>query len=237
MQLTKRLQAVADLVTPGSRVADVGCDHAYVSIYLAENNISRSIIAMDVNKGPLEHAKANIAKYGYGDYIEIRLSDGLDKLKPGESNCIIIAGMGGALTVDILSAKPEVMRFASELVLQPQSEIYKVRQFLCSQGFAIIKENMLIEDGKYYTMMKAVPNNSCKDFNAYALRKKEHFYYGRLLLENRSPVLESYLIRDMGICENILKSLEAENTAKAAERKQQIKEKIELIRSGLEYYN
>lgn len=237
MQLSKRLQAVADLVTPGSRVADVGCDHAYISIHLAENNISPSIIAMDINKGPLERAKANINKLGQSNKIETRLSNGMAKLKPGESDCIVIAGMGGALTVNILSESSEVMQAVSELVLQPQSEIYKVRQLLKEQGFLIIMENMVFEDGKYYTMMKAIPESLSHDPYLYTLKDKEHFYYGRLLLENQHPVLKSYLLWDMELCEGIIKALENENTDNASERMKQIKDRIELIRCGLEYYN
>jgi tRNA (adenine22-N1)-methyltransferase len=237
MQLSKRLQAVADLVTPGSRVADVGCDHAYISIYLAENNISSSIIALDINKGPLDRAKANINKYSFNNRIETRLSNGMAKLKPGESDCIVIAGMGGALTVNILSESLDIMQAASELVLQPQSEIHKVRQLLKEQGFVIVIENMVFEDGKYYTMMKAIPASLSQEPNLYTLKNKEHFYYGRLLLENQHPVLKSYLLWDMELCEGIIKALENENTDNASERMKQIKDRIKLISCGLEYYN
>lgn len=75
MQLSKRLQAVTEMVTNGNKVADVGCDHAYTSIYLIERKIAPSVIAMDVNKGPLKIAAANIAAYRKTEYIETRLSD------------------------------------------------------------------------------------------------------------------------------------------------------------------
>jgi len=236
MQLTKRLQAVADFVTPGSRVADVGCDHAYISIYLARNKISPSIIAMDINKGPLERAKSNIERYGCERVIETRLSDGLEKLKPGEADSIVVAGMGGPLMVKILSEGRESMLAARELILQPQSEIYKVRQFLKEQQFAITAENMVIDEGKYYFIMKAIRRDICSEPEAYDLCKKEHFHFGRLLLENRHPVLKSYLLWDLEICESILKALEDETSEKALERRQQVGERIELIRCGLEYY-
>jgi tRNA (adenine22-N1)-methyltransferase len=237
MQLTKRLQAVADLVTCGSRVADVGCDHAYISIYLAEHNISPAVIAMDINKGPLERAKANIVKYGYDMQIETRLSNGLKRLKPNESDSIIIAGMGGALIADILTEGLEVMHSAKELILQPQSEIHKVRQLLSNQNFLIIRENMLIEDGKYYTMMKAIPANACNNPDEYILSKEEHFYFGKMLLDECHPVLKDYLLWDLGICRGILNELKAEASAKATARRQQINDRIKLINSGLKYYN
>lgn len=237
MQLTKRLQAVAELVTGGSRVADVGCDHAYISIYLTENNISPSVIAMDINKGPLERAKANIKKYGYDRQIETRLSNGLLMLKPGECDSIVIAGMGGALTADILTESLEVMHSVKELILQPQSELYKVRRLLSEQNFLIVRENMLVEEGKYYTMMKAVPAKACSNPEKYIPTREEHFYFGRLLQEERHPVLKAYLMWDLDICREILRELDAEGSAKAIERREQINERIRLIKSGLDSYN
>ena len=94
MQLSKRLSAVAGFVTPGYKVADVGCDHAFTSIYLVANHISPQVIAMDVNLGPLERAKENIEKYKVEDRIIIRRSDGIKELEPGEVDSVILAGMG-----------------------------------------------------------------------------------------------------------------------------------------------
>lgn len=236
MQLSKRLQAVADLVTPGSRVADVGCDHAYTSIYLVKNKISSHIIAMDVNQGPIDRAKENIMKYGSADIIETRKSDGLEKLQVGEADSILIAGMGGALIISILSEKMEVVRSVKELILQPQSEIHKVRQFLQEQDFCIIKENMLMDDGKYYVMMKAVPVSSTETTTSQRLTKEEHFYYGRLLLEAKNKTLKEFLIWDLSLCEGIRKNLTLGQSDNSQLRYQEIEDRIALIHKGLSYY-
>jgi tRNA (adenine22-N1)-methyltransferase len=237
MQLSKRLQAVADLVTPGSRVADVGCDHAYIPIYLAENKISPHIIALDINQGPIDRAKDNIIKYGCQDRIETKKSDGLEKLNAGEADTILVAGMGGALTIRILTDKSWVLQTVRELVLQPQSEIHKVREMLHQHDYLITGENMVKEDGKYYVMMKAVPQDFMKDVRAYMLLEKEHFYYGRLLLEQRHPVLQEFLLWDLSICQNIMETLERERTDNARVRREELRERIGLIHSGLGYYN
>jgi tRNA (adenine22-N1)-methyltransferase len=162
MQLSKRLQAVADSVTKGNRVADVGCDHAYISIYLIRQNIASGVIAMDVNKGPLERGRENMERLGLDSRIETRLSDGLHKLNPGEADTILIAGMGGALTVRILEEGLASVKKCKELVLQPQSELAFVRKFIEQIEFEIVAEQMLIDDGKYYTIIKAIsiPANS-----------------------------------------------------------------------------
>jgi tRNA (adenine22-N1)-methyltransferase len=236
MQLTKRLQAVADLVTPGNRVADIGCDHAYIAIYLAERQLSPHILAMDVNKGPIDRAKANIIKYGQQDRIDLRKSDGLEKLEENEADTILIAGMGGALTIQILTARMEVVNTVKELVLQPQSEIYLVRELLKERGFLIISEDMVREDGKYYVMMKAVPGKLIADNQPYELKKKEHFYFGRLLLEQRHPVLKEYLLRELGLCEKINQELIAEPTDNSMTRQKEILKKAEMITVSLRYY-
>ena len=102
MELSKRLAAVAAMVTKGNIVCDVGCDHGYVSIYLVREKISPRVIAMDVRPGPLAQAKEHILMYGLSDYIETRLSDGVDALNEGEADTLILAGMGGRLMEGIL---------------------------------------------------------------------------------------------------------------------------------------
>ncbi|MBP1755850.1 MAG: hypothetical protein H6Q59_2248 [Firmicutes bacterium] len=237
MQLSKRLQAVADLVTPNSRVADVGCDHAYTSIYLIEKRIASQVIAMDVNQGPINRAKDNINKYGYSKQIETRKSNGLEKLRTMEADTILIAGMGGALTIQILEDRPELVEQIQELILQPQSEINKVRLMLQDRGFLIIRENMVKEDGKYYMMMRAVHKETVTEPERFLLIKPEHFYYGRLLLEQKHPILRAFLDWERELYGNILQNLKAEQTENAKAREKEMEEKIDLILCGLKYYD
>ncbi len=236
MQLSKRLHAVADMVTPGNRVADVGCDHAYTSIYLVEKDIVNKVIAMDVNQGPIDRARDNIEKYGYSNQIETRKSNGLERLQEEEADTILIAGMGGALTIQILEEKQELVKQVKELILQPQSEINKVRIMLQEQNFMIVRENMVKDDGKFYMMMRAIPKGMVSEPGQYELTKKEHVYYGRLLLEEKHPILQQFLLWDLGLCENILHALRAEQTDNAKAREKELEEKIALIHCGLEYY-
>lgn len=207
MKLSKRLSAVAAMVTPGMVLADIGTDHAYIPIDLVERGVIPRAIAADVNPGPLFRAEEHIREHGLDDRIATRLCDGLTAFEAGEVQSIVIAGMGGALTVRILqdgghlfgghtcvgpidecmrTGKCEAgedsrslgehgavdgclrggthaveedswqsLRQDPELVLQPQSEIVRVRLWLWQNGWEIVQEDMVFEDGKYYPMMKA----------------------------------------------------------------------------------
>lgn len=241
MELSSRLQAVTDMVTKGYSVADVGCDHAYISIYLIENEISEKVIAMDVNKGPLEIAKNNIEEKGYGQIIQSRLSDGLEGLSKNEVETIIIAGMGGALTCKILKEGIEKLRTTKELVLQPQSEFDMVRKFLEEINFQIIKEKMLIDDEKYYLVIKAKNNNreeSTKPYFAQSpkLDKEVYYLYGKYLLESKDPILQQFLLNQKQANKKIKDKLKETNTENSRKRMVEINRQLVYIEEGLDFY-
>lgn len=152
--LSGRLRAVASMVTQGSRVCDVGCDHGFVSIYLVEQKISPYVLAMDVREGPLGAAKEHVSKRGLGPYIETRLSDGLHNYEAGEADSLVCAGMGGRLMMRILGADRAKTDSFRELILQPQSEVGQFRAWLREQGYRVADEKMVEEDGKFYPMMR-----------------------------------------------------------------------------------
>ena len=238
MELSKRLQAVAGLVTAGSVLADIGTDHAYIPIWLTESGRIRGAVAMDVNPGPLERAEENIREHGLKDHICTRLSDGFAALKPGEADCAVIAGMGGGLTVRILREGRSIARTLKECILQPQSEIEKVRAFLLEEGFLFIKEDMVEEDGKYYPMMKVCPPAG-KTGRASATKEtwdETELRYGRYLLRDRNPVLRQYLEREIRIKTQIMEGLKGQDSPRAAERKLELERETEYAEKGMKYY-
>lgn len=236
MQLSKRLQAVAGMVTPGNRVADVGCDHAYTAIYLIKNRISPYVIAMDINQGPLDRAMENVKKFDLADKISIRKSDGLKMLNEGEVDTILMAGMGGRLMFQILSSRMKVVSSAKELVLQPQSEIHLIRKSLKELGYIIIRENMLKEDGKYYVIMKLKAASFKLKDKDYQLIKPEHIYFGRILLEERNPVLLEYLKTEKQQYKNIYQELITLPTKQSIRRQNEITDMIRLIDHAISYF-
>ena len=224
MQLSKRLRAAAGMVTKGNIVADIGCDHAYTSIYLCKEGIAPRVIAMDVNKGPLQGARTHVEQAGLSEQIDIRLSDGLQKLVPGEADTVLLCGMGGLLMIKILSDYPEATASVKELVLQPQSEVGEVRHFLHRQGYRITKEHMLKEDGKFYVMMRAVP---CTEPETY--ETECDYVYGKLLLEEKDEVLLEFLQREHRLRSDVLVALERQDTENARARKESLRLEFALI--------
>lgn len=239
MGLSDRLLAVASMVTVGSVVCDVGCDHGYVPIYLVDSHVCPRVIAMDVNEGPLKHAEEHIREAGLLPYIDIRLSDGVTALQPGEADCVIIAGMGGRLMERILWEGRECIAGIREVILQPQSEIASFRKFLREQGYSLVAENMIFEDGKYYPMMKVAPGKVRN--TETVLWQQVYDRYGFLLLQEKHPVLHQFLVweenHNREIMEKLIRQQAATGTnERRTQRLEQLKQETELRRMALSCY-
>lgn len=185
--LSERMAAVAAMVNEGNTCADIGCDHAYVPIYLYNSGKCPKCIACDVKQGPLESAAANVEKYGAADGVEVRLSDGLEAVKEGEADTIIIAGMGGESICGILRAGDAVVQSAKELILEPQSEPEKVRRLISEAGFFIADEDMIIESRKFYPIIKAIKAAEPVTYTEVELN------YGPYLIKKMPKAFVSYL--------------------------------------------
>lgn len=230
MQLSKRLRAVAGMLDAGKEcLADVGCDHGYVSIYLIQHGVCAHAIAMDVRKGPLERAKEHIQQFGLEKKIQTRLSDGVEGLEPGEADCMVVAGMGGALTIHILEKGEAVIAQMKECVLQPQSEIAKVREYLWAHHYSITAEDMVLEDGKFYPLMKVVPGQK-----AAVPKELYELYaqYGQLLLEEKHPVLRQFVEKEYNRNIRLTKQLELRENVE--ERLLELQGKRILMKQALE---
>lgn len=229
MELSKRLQAVADLVTPGLKVADIGTDHGYIPIWLMEHKKASFAVAMDINKGPLEKARENIRLHGLTSYIETRLSDGMKNLKVGEAESVVIAGMGGGLVMKILEDVKGKSLGIREWILQPQSEIQKVRTYLRESGYCIVAEDMVLDEGKFYPMMKVIKGEP-------ELYSEAELCYGKILLKNRNKVLEEFLKKELDIKTEIRNRLQNSDGENISRRKAELTKEIEVIREALKVY-
>ena len=155
--LSNRLMACCAFVRPGDRVADVGCDHGYLSIHLLQTGIASHVYASDVREGPLSSAKRNAAVYGITEKIDFFLSDGVQSL-PRDFDTLVCAGMGGDTMVSILSAAPWLQGSCYRLILQCQSKTPLLRRYLSENGWEIHRETVL-RDGRFlYTVMEVLWN-------------------------------------------------------------------------------
>lgn len=202
--MSKRMCRLASLVTEGNRLADVGTDHGYVPIALVKDKKIPSALAMDVNRGPLARAEEHIRESGLSTYIETRLSDGLDRLCPGEADSVLIAGMGGMLLLRILERGALCLETVKELILQPQSDIYRVREWLKDHQYRVTAEDIVEEDGKYYPMMRAVHGQERR-------MESEELAYGKTEIQRSPEVLYSYLQAKLGENEKIMEALRRSN--------------------------
>lgn len=237
MQLSLRLSAVAEMVTKGNRLVDVGCDHGYLPVYLILNKKIPKAIAADVGKGPLSRAREHISQYGLGAYIETRLCDGLQGIRPEEGDTLVLAGMGGPLMEKIMTEGRETLSGFKELILQPQSDVPHVRGFLLDNGFAIVREALVKEDGKFYPVMKAIPEEEVSYRESSAWTEEERLF-GKFLLREKNPVLKEFLERELRIRSEILRRLTSEKEIgkEARMRKNEVEEERRQILAALRKY-
>ena len=156
MSLSFRLRQVAELVSDGYRIADIGTDHGYVPLYLLKAGKIPSAIAVDISKGSLEKARENARRFGFSAQMDCRLADGLSGVAPGEAECIIICGMGGILMRRILEEGKETACSARELILSPHRNPELIREFLQNNGFDIVFDEVIEDKKKKYQIYKGV---------------------------------------------------------------------------------
>ena len=233
-RIPKRMLAIANLVDNSKVLADVGCDHAYISINLLENGKAERIIASDLREGPLNIAKDNIKLEGFEERIETRLCAGLCGYEAGEVDTILISGMGGMLVKEILSESIDVVKRADTLILEPQSDLRVVRAYLKDIGFEIIDEDMLNEGGKYYQIIKAVKSKErmevCDDIGAMAENE-----FGPILIKKKHPVLLEFLKKRKNHYERLLqnKSFLTSKSATNNDRIAIIENELNMVKEAL----
>lgn len=152
--ISKRLLSCAAFVPPGSRVADVGCDHGYLGVYLLREGSASFVYAMDLRPEPLRRAKANAARFGTSGQTRFLLSDGLRSLGPGQADAVVCAGIGGDAIAKILDECPWSRDEDVIWILQPQSSGNDLRRYLGGRGFSIRRETLVEDGGFLYASME-----------------------------------------------------------------------------------
>lgn len=211
MKLGERLAALAAFVPMGACVADIGTDHAYLPIELVLKNIARYAIAGDIHKGPYLAAKENIENLGLAEKISVRYGNGLAVLAPGEVDTVVIAGMGGSLMVEILTSQSPITSSLKRLILQPMIGAATLRRWLIANGWNIIDETLVQDEGRLYEIIVAEQGMT----TAY----EPILYDIGMILWNKKPKLLALHIKQLiGQTERVLREMATSDVARASEK-------------------
>ncbi|MHC1693862.1 MAG: class I SAM-dependent methyltransferase [Eubacteriales bacterium] len=187
MSLSGRLDAIYDLLRPGASIVDIGTDHALLPIHAALNGRFGKITATDKSPAPLSRARQAAERSGVLSRLSLRLCDGLQDIEDNEADDIVIAGMGGELIRDILTAAPHFYLPDKRFILQPMSRDWVLREYLSNAGFPILREVLVKENGRLFVIIH------CRwDGLLYPLTRRE-MLCGRYILDNPVPHREEYL--------------------------------------------
>ncbi|HET7628438.1 MAG TPA: tRNA (adenine(22)-N(1))-methyltransferase TrmK [Bacillales bacterium] len=224
IKLSKRLQAVADAVPEGASLADIGSDHAYLPCFLSLAGKIRAAIAGEVAVGPYSSAKSQVDRLHLGDVVSVRLGDGLEVIRQGEVDVVVIAGMGGPLIADILQRGKEKLSAVRRLVLQPNVEAEGVRTWLVDHGWELRHESILEEDGHIYEILTAEPGNPHRP---YVGTGRQGLLYGPFLMKERNSVFLKKWRLQLRHWKKIEKQMiQAAETEQLVQKKRQLRKRI-----------
>lgn len=226
LKLSDRLQKIANFISPGETVADIGTDHGFLPIALWESGKSPHVILSDINEGPLEKARENIEKYFPEKVFDLRIGSGIRTISQGEVDVIVIAGMGGLLIADILADDLTKTKSYQKLILQPRNAQNKLRAWLMKNGFAIADET-LVKEGKYICeIIVAVPEENSLKMDEDSI----DFEISPILFEKKDPLLVEFIENKIRIESKVHADILA-GAKKEKDEKLKISEaRIELLR-------
>ena len=229
MELSERLNFIIKNIENTSVLADIGTDHGYIPLHALKSGICSKAIAVDINKEPLDKARLNAILEGMGEELEFRLGDGLKVLEKDEVEVTVIAGMGGNLIRDILEEQIEKVNSMKYLILQPAQNPEVLREYLYTNNYEIINEDLCLDENIYYELFKV----RRKEGEATNL---DPIYYevSPKLLMQKHPLMKEYLISKVENYEKI-NSFITESTINANERIKSIQEKINVITNMINF--
>lgn len=229
-QLSKRLQAVVSYIPCGMRIADIGSDHAYLPCHVIKRGLSSFAIAGEIADGPLHSAKQQVKKSGVEDYVDVRKGDGLQVLKAGDVDCIIIAGMGGRLISRILEKGKDKLAGVSRLILQPNIGAVHIRKWLLDNEWELVSEQILEEEEKIYEILVAERGEPMKPYQHI----ENELLLGPFLLKENSKVFRKKWSVELQRWEKIVENLDQSQTRPdTLAKKEEFLRKIAIVKEAL----
>ncbi|MCU5703068.1 MULTISPECIES: tRNA (adenine(22)-N(1))-methyltransferase [Bacillus] len=227
VKLSKRLEEVVREIPVGSTVADIGSDHAYLPCYAIINNIATKAVAGEVVEGPFRSAQATVAESGLQDKVDVRKGNGLAVIAPGEVDVITVAGMGGALIRDILESGKEKLEGVTRLILQPNIAAHHIREWFIENGWELIHEKIVKEDGKIYEILVGERGNIA---SPYSENKQAELFMGPFLIKEKSEAFVEKWEGELKNFQNILKQLErAADSEETKVKRAEVEAKMKMI--------
>ncbi|GLB46903.1 SAM-dependent methyltransferase [Philodulcilactobacillus myokoensis] len=226
--LSKRLQTVANQVPLNSRLADIGSDHAYLPIYLAQNHLVDFAVAGEVVRGPFQNAEYEINSANVNSIVHPRLADGLDAIRPSDDiNVITIAGMGGNLIHRILERGIKLHRINGneKLILQPNIGEYGLRKWLMEHYYQISDEKIVVDDHHIYEILIA------NKMHAKPFYTEDELYFGPVLLKKHSSALLQKYKDAYQRMQSVIHQMKFARSKQAKIKIQMIKAQMKLIQS------
>lgn len=222
-KLSPRLQTLAGLVPMGASVADIGTDHAYLPIYLVEQGVALRAIGSELNPGPYQAAQKAVAGVNLTEHIDIRRGNGLETIKPGEVDTVVIAGMGGGTITEILGNHQDVLDHVQRLILQPMIGSAQLRSWLIKQGWSIVAEDLVEDEHRIYEVIVAEPGPTT-NIDEIILE------IGPRLLATGHPLLARHLHRIIEGETKVIRELGKSTQPEAISKARELEVKVEQIR-------
>ncbi len=235
-KLSNRLEKVVSYIPTGSRIADIGSDHAYLPCYAISKGVASYAIAGEVVKGPYLSAEKQVEESDLTHAIDVRMGDGLQVIAPGEVDCITIAGMGGALIASILEKGKVKLDGVTRLILQPNIGARAIRVWLFENGWELQSEEIIEEESKIYEILVAEKGNSERPYSKD--HKDKQILMGPFLLLEKNEAFIKKWKQELEQWNKILRNMEkAEESKELIERRKDILTKIRLVKEELDVEN
>lgn len=223
-KLSKRLERVASFVPHNAIVADIGSDHAYLPCFLGLKKVIKKGIAGEITDGPFRSAKEQVTLDGLNDMIEVRKGDGLSVLEEDEAEVVTICGMGGSLITSILEKGKEKLGRTKRLILQPNIGARNVRNWLLKEGWVLVDEEILKEDGKIYEILVADREGS----QPYTNSMDAEILFGPFLLNDQNEVFKEKWAGEVNQWKTILNQMENSQGKASEEKRKEIEKNLRL---------
>ena len=190
----ERLKAVLALIGRCKALADVGCDHGWLSAAAVLSGAADKALASDISPVSAGKAERLAKRLGIADRMTAVCADGLAPaagLEPPFS--IAICGMGGELIARILEEGRDTARKADIIVMQPMRGEAELREYLFRNGYGITDERVIRDGKRFYQIVAAVPNGENTIQEGFP---KDWFRFGWAAAQNHPeellPLLDHY---------------------------------------------